>query len=225
MHCTPQAPAKRAQPDAGQRHSAVTRINRAPSVALHVFTVYTEPSGTSNLVQRGLGSDGAATRARQGVFRPVHPYGHSCAHLRQPRFRRHWRSPVAHIAPGRRTRHQYRFMWWPVQPAFTLLASRRLRKRSLRLRPTISPRNCARAYFMRRDGSRAPLLAHLLSPFFFCLRAPLIVRTWSDGAFPLPSPDSRAWDTPFSPTLYFTVPLWLVGTGRSVSLSLVPEKE
>ena len=67
--------------------------------------------------------------------------------------------------------------------------------------------------------------SHTFYPTFFCLRAPLIVCTCSDGASPLPSPDSRPWDTPFPPTLYFTVPLWLVCTGRSVSLSLVPAEE
>ena len=166
MRCTPQAPARRAQPDAGQRRNAVTGMSRAPSVPRHVFTVYTEPSGASNLVQCGRGYDGAATRARHGGFRPVHPNGHACAHLRQPRLRRHGRSPVAHVAPCRGTRHRYRFMWWPVQPALSLLASRRLRKRSLPLRPTISPRTCARAHYMRRAGPRAPPLGHLLSPFF-----------------------------------------------------------
>jgi len=207
MRCTPQAPARRAQPDAGQRRNAVTGMSRAPSVARHVFTVYTEPSGTSNLVQCGRGYDGVATRARHGGFRPVHPYGHACAHLRQPRLRHHGRSPVAHIAPCRGTRHRYRFMWWPVQPALSLLASRRLRKRSLPLRPTISPRTCARAHYMRWAGPRAPPLGHLLSPFLFCLRAPLIFCTCSGGASPLPSPDSRPWDTPYPPILYFIVPL------------------
>ena len=225
MRCTPQAPARRAQPDAGQRRNAVTGMSRAPSVPRHVFTVYTEPSGASNLVQCGRGYDDAATRARHGGFRPVHPNGHACAHLRQPRLRRHGRSPVAHVAPCRGTRHRYRCMWWPVQPALSLLVSGRLRKGSLPLRLTISPRICARAHYMRRDDPRAPLLAHLLSPFLFCLREPLIVCICSDGASPLPSPDSRPWDTPYPPTLYFTVPLWLVGTGRSLSLSLVPAEE
>jgi len=145
-------------------------MNRAPSVALHVFAVYTEPSRTSNLFQCGLRCDGAATRAHQRAFRPVHPYGPACAHLRQPRFWRHGRSLVAHTAPCRGTRHPYRFLWWPVQPPFSFLASRRLLKRSQPLHPTMSPRTCARAYYMRRACPRAPLLAHLPFPFFSASR-------------------------------------------------------